>query len=225
MNHSLVDECEFLFSVLPFADCDLSEEYYSSSKTGHQRGNFGLEKQTTEDDLRSENTLLNAEVYTLCDIIELQRVWYEKQINEVKMKRSHRLSFWESRSAREREDELRRIKLDFENEKNELENKLDEALRAVKLSFFQARNMDDRIYDFTQNYRSTLQRMKTRIQELDQELKLSKKKNFGLRTDVLFLLQNSLVPVFLFSYFILVLILKRARVQKKIENKPANGCG
>lgn len=203
MDNVSVNDCLSLLSILPFADNDQSEEWDPSLKTRHQQSC----KQATEDDLRCENTLLRSESYALCDVIELQRVWYEKQINEEKMKRSHSRSCWESRSSRERENELERLKLEFENERNELSNKLDEAERALKLSFFQARNMDDRICDFTQSYRNTIQKMGVRIKDLDKKLKSSLKENFELKTDVLFLLrkitrllQKTLVAILFFRF-------------------------
>ena len=223
MDCVLVNDCKFLLSILPFADNDLSEESGNSLKTRHQLSGC---KQTTEDGLRCENNLLRYEAYALNDVIELQRVWYEKQINEEKMKRSRGRSCWESRGSRERENELERLKLEFESERNELSNQIDEAERALKLSFFQARNMDDKICAYTQTYRATIQKMGVRIKFLDKSLKLSVKENFELKTDVLYLLQKitrllqkTLVPVFVFVFVFLIYLISSCFSQTSARRK------
>lgn len=166
LNSVLVEECAGLFAHLPFASCEekngVSDPKYLSNKQSWD-GEISLEK------LITENMALHDEVSSHINGHELQRVWFERELNDEKMKRSKGRSFWESKGLRECEDELRKQKLMFASDKSRLLNQANEAHRMMELYYFRQRNTESQMRVFTQQYRDVVEKLKLKIDILTKE--------------------------------------------------------
>ena len=165
LNSSLVKECAELFTYLPFAECESQEindpKYFQNKQSWE--GEVSVEK------LVLENMVLHEQISSHVNGHELQRVWFERELNDEKMKRSKGRSFWESRGLRECEDELRKQKLIFASEKSRLLNQANEAHRLTELYYFRHRNTESQMRIFTQQYRDVVEKLKSKIDLLTKE--------------------------------------------------------
>ena len=162
--------------LLPFFECESAEELECCKKGSHFREKFNWEKEACDDDLRAENDRAHKDVMTISDVKNVMRKHLEKELFEERMRKPKGRGFWESRSTFEREEEVRKMKLEYEAENLRMFIESDQFCGVLQLANINARNMNDRLREGAEGLRAAIRKMKTRIFELDHELKAMKRK-------------------------------------------------
>ena len=187
-NKELNEELKELCSKLPFPDANPFFDY-GRFRPIHIKD----QNRKAREGILSENTRLHSLNAELQDLLEEQKLKYEKELRVRHENHQKQLSDLKKQVSRAEDNcryEIKKMEQRLEEEKEVFDAELKEARNAIGLSYISERNHSDTFVDVNKSIHATFEKLKNRIKDLDKEKKRLKTENkdlydvaFGLLDD------------------------------------------